>query len=101
MAIGHTRFGLKAATAPQIRSAIRRFELERRGGALAGCRGERPLSRGEPGNGLATRRFSRIDGKELARSHWGALAPRRRSLAGDAGGDASLRVSGRSRRMAA
>src|SRR5215471_890830 len=93
------------ATAPQIRSAVRRFELERWGlgtrRALVGYHGERPLSRGEPGDGLATRRFSWIDEKELARSHGSALAARRRSPVGDAGGDAPLRIPRRSRRMAA
>jgi hypothetical protein len=34
---------------------------------LAGCRRQRPLSRSEPGNGMAARRFSRTDGKEFAR----------------------------------
>jgi len=81
------------------------FELERWGlgtrRALVGYRGERPLSRGEPGDGLATRRFSWIDEKELARSHGSALAARRRSPVGDAGGDAPLRIPRRSRRMAA
>src|SRR6266542_363645 len=62
--------------------------------ALASCRGERPLSRSEPGDGLAARRFSRIDGKELARSNCGTLAARRRPLSGDVSGDASLRVVG-------
>ena len=69
--------------------------------ALVGYRGERPLSRGEPGDGLATRRFSWIDEKELARAHGSALAARRRSPVGDAGGDAPLRIPRRSRRMAA
>jgi hypothetical protein len=105
MAIGPTRFGLRAATARRIRSAIRRFKLEWSALdtrlALAGCRGERPLSRGEPWDGLAARRISRFDGKEFARSHCGALAARCRSPAGDAGGDATLRVPSRSRRMAA
>src|SRR2546430_4383317 len=104
MAIGPTRFGLRAATARRIRFAIRRSELERRGldtcRALAGCRSERTLSRGEPRDGLATRRFSRIDGKELARSLYGAWAAGRRPPPGDAGGDASIRVAGRPRRMA-
>src|SRR4029077_11013998 len=105
MAIGPTRFGLRAATARRIRSAIRRFKLEWSALdtrlALAGCRGQRPLSRGEPWDGLAARRISRFDGKEFARSHWGALAARCRSPAGDAGGDATLRVPSRSHRMAA
>src|SRR6516165_2901916 len=105
MAIGLTRFGLKVATAPQTRSAIPRFELERRGldprRTLAGGCGERPLSRGEPGNGLATRGLSRIDRKALARSYGGALGACHRSPAGDAGGAASLRVLGGSYRMAA
>jgi hypothetical protein len=35
--------------------------------ALAGCRRERPLSRGEPGDGVAAGRFSGADGKEFSR----------------------------------
>src|SRR5262249_50944371 len=66
------------ATAPQIRSAVRRFELERWGWgtrrALVGYRGERPLSRGEPGDGLATRRFSWID-ERSSRALMAALWP--------------------------
>src|SRR6516164_3514802 len=104
MVIGPTRFGLRAATARQTRSVIHRSDLERRGlgtcRPLAGCRSERPLSRGEPGYGLAPRAFSRINGTELARSPCGAGGAGRRPPAGDAGGDASLRVAGRPRRMA-
>src|SRR5437016_3095500 len=104
MAIGPTKFDSRAATARRIRSATRRSELERSGlgtcRALAGCRSERPLSRGEPGDGLATRRFSRIDGKELARALYGAWAAGRRPPPGDAGGDPSVRVAGRPRRTA-
>ena len=58
--------------------------------ALAGCRRERPLSRGEPGDGVAARRFSRADGKEFARPRRGALAAIGRPSAGDARGDPSL-----------
>src|SRR6266498_4090973 len=94
MAIGPTRFGLRAATARRIRSAIRRSELERSGlgtcRALAGCRSERPLSRGEPWDGLAARPFSRTYGKEHARPLCGAWAAGRRPFPGNAGRDASF-----------
>jgi hypothetical protein len=69
--------------------------------ALAGYCSERPLSRCEPRDGLAARRFSWIDGRKFARSHCGAWAPCHRSPAGDVGGDPSLRISGGPRRMAA
>ena len=96
---------LEGATAQRIHSATRRSEVGRSGldscGALAGRRGERPISRGEPRDGLATRGFSWIDEKKLARSRPSALRAWRRSPTCDAGGDASFCGAGRSRRMAA
>src|SRR5262245_18825371 len=69
--------------------------------ALASCCRERPLSRGESGNGLAARCFSRADGQELTRAPDGTLATYDWPSPGDARRDPSLRAAGRSRRMAA
>src|ERR1700754_3842694 len=84
---GRTRSGLRAATARRIHSVIRRSEFERNGcRALAGRRGKRPLPRRKPGNGVAARRFSWVDGKKLACLGGGTLAadgrPSRRNVAG-------------------
>src|SRR6266581_5915857 len=68
---------------------------------LAGCRREWPLSRGEPGDGMATRRFSGADGKEFARPRGSTLAANGRPSAGDVRGDPSLLSAGRPRPMAA
>src|SRR4051812_26724778 len=100
-----TRFGSTAATVRRIRSAIRRLECEHSrlgaGLALAGRHRERPLSRRQPGHGLAARRFGRTDGKEPARADINARAAGGRPSARDAAGDPALRAAGRSRRMAA
>ena len=72
--IGRIRSGSTAVTARPIHSAIRRSEFERKriddGLALAGGHRERPLSRRQPGNGVAARRFGGIDGTELALRCW-------------------------------
>src|SRR6516164_1307861 len=105
MDTGHTRSGLRVATARRIRSAIHQFELKRRGldtcWALAGCRRERPLSWGQPGDGMAARRFSRTDGKEWARRRLGTRAINGRPCAGDVRGDPSVLAAGRRCGMAA
>ena len=66
-----------AGTVRRIRSAIRRFELERSGLdtclALARRRRERPLPRRKSGNGVAARPLGWIDGKEFA-SRWPAAS---------------------------
>src|SRR5215471_10492116 len=69
--------------------------------ALAGCGRERPLSRGEPWDGMAARSFSRADGKEFARAHDSALAAHDGPSAGNAPGDPSLHIVDRPCRMAA
>src|SRR5262245_3623068 len=88
-----------AAIAQRIRSAIRRFEFDRSGldtdWALAGCHCEWPLSRAEPGNGVAARRISRTDGKEFKSARGGTLAANGRPSPGNVRGDPSLRVAGR------
>src|ERR1700731_2737386 len=93
-----------AETVRRIRSAIRRFEFERRGLdtclALAGCRREWPLPRSKSGNGVAARRFGWIDGKEFARLVGSALAALGRPSPGNALGAATLRVARRPCRMA-
>jgi methanethiol oxidase len=68
---------------------------------LAGCYREWPLSRGEPGDGMAARGFSRADGTAFARRCGGTLAAHSRPSAGDARGDPSLLSAGRPRPMAA
>src|SRR5271169_5768558 len=50
---------------------------------------------------MAARRFSRADGKELARPRGSTLAANGRPSAGDARGNPSLLFAGRSRPMAA
>src|ERR1700680_2376675 len=50
---------------------------------------------------MATRRFSRADGKEFARPRGSTLAANGRPSAGDARGDPSLLSAGRPRPMAA
>src|SRR4029453_7119735 len=69
--------------------------------ALAGCHREWPLSRGEPGDGVAAGRFSRADGTEFSRPCRGAMAAFNRASAGDAPGAPSLRAACHPRRMAA
>src|SRR5215831_4023062 len=102
MDIGLIKSGLRAATARQIRSVTHRFKFDWSGlDALVGRCRERPLSRGQPRNGMAARRFSRPDGKELARPLVDALATNCRPFPGNVGGDPSLRVAGRPPRMAA
>src|SRR6185503_4380576 len=97
--------GSTAATVRRIRSAIPRFEFERSlldtCLALAGCHRERPLSRRQPGHGVAARRFGRIDGEEPAGAGSRALATHGRPSARNAPRDPSLRVAGYRRRMAA
>src|ERR1700691_2640021 len=97
--------GSRAATVRRIRSAIHRLEFEYSrldtGVALAGCHRERPLPRIKPGNGLAARRFGRIDGKEPACVGGRTWATGRRPFAGGAARAPSLRTGGRLRRMAA
>src|SRR5262249_1945328 len=87
------------------RSAIRRSELGWTGldacPALAGRRRERPLSRSEPGNGVAARPLSRADAEELARPGGGTLAADDRPSAGDARGAAAVLAADRPRPMAA
>src|SRR5215813_12727867 len=94
-----------AGIARRIRFAIHRSDFARTGldasGALAGCSRERPLSRGEPGDGMAARRFSGADGKEVARPSGSALAADDRPFAGDARGAPSLRSTGYRIAMAA
>src|SRR5438045_9779260 len=94
-----------AVTARRIRSAIRRFKFERSELdtclALAGCHCERPLPWRKPGNGLAARRFGRIDGKEFACVVGRARAAERRPFARNAAGDLPLCTAGRADRMAA
>jgi hypothetical protein len=68
---------------------------------LARCRREWPLSRGEPRDGMAARRFSRADGKEFTRPRGSTLAADSRPSAGNARGDPSLLAAGRPRPMAA
>src|SRR4029077_13274039 len=105
MDTGHIRSGSRAVIARRIRSAIRWFELGWIGldtcRTLAGCRREWPLSRGEPGDGMATRRFSRADGKESARPRGSTLAANGRPSAGDVRGDPSLLSADRPCPMAA
>ena len=71
--------GSRVAIARRIRLLSIGFEFARSGlgtcRALAGCRRERPLSRAEPGNGMAARGFSRADGKEFTRALVAALWP--------------------------
>src|SRR5262245_45849585 len=104
MVIGLIRSGLRAATARPIRSVIHRFKFDRNGldacRALVGCRRERPLSRDEPRNGMAARRFSRANGKEFARPRGSTLATDDWPSIGNVGGDSALRVAGCPRRMA-
>src|SRR5882724_6196194 len=94
--IARTRSGSTAATVRRIRSAIRRPEFDRSGldNRLAVARGyrERPLSRAQPGDGMAARRFGRPDGTRAARG---------RPSARDAACDPSLCAAGHARRMAA
>src|SRR5262249_2627670 len=95
----------RAAIARRIRSAIHRFEFDRNGldtgWALAGCHCEWPLSRGEPGNGVAARRISRTDGKEFKSARGGTLAANGRPSPGNVRGDPSLRAAGPSWGVAA
>src|SRR5207245_1797902 len=102
---GRTKSGSTAATVRRIRSAIPRFEFERSQLdtclALAGCHRERPLSRRQPGHGVAARRFGWTDGKEPACSDGRALAAHGRPSARDAARHPSLRAIGCRRRMAA
>src|SRR5450755_5200972 len=104
MDTGRTRSGSRAATARPIPSAIRRFEFERSGldacRALAGCRCERPLSRGQPRDGVAARRFGWTYGKKFSRPHIGALATMGWPSTGYALGSPTLRAARRARRMA-
>src|SRR6188472_2169763 len=105
MDIALIRSGLRAATARPIRFVIPRSRFDGNGldacGALVGCRRERPLSRGEPRDGMAARRFSWANGKEFKSACAGTLADDGRPSAGNLGGNPSLRVAGRYRRMAA
>src|SRR3954453_3964142 len=104
-ATGHTRSGSRAATARRIHSLIRRSEFERNGLdtclALAGRRGERSLPRRQSGNGVAARRFRRIDAKEFACPGGSTLAADGRPSPRNVAGDPALRAAGHPRRMAA
>src|SRR5882757_10403754 len=103
--IARTRSGSTAATVRRIRSAIPRPEFDRSGldNRLALARGdrERPLSRAQPGDGMAARRFGRPDGTQPARAGRRARAAGGRPSARDAARDPSLRAAGHARRMAA
>src|SRR6516165_10544725 len=105
MDTGLIRSVLKVVTARRIRSVIHRFKVDWNGldagRALVGCRRERPLSRDEPGNGVAARRFSRPNGKKFPRPRGSTLATDGRPCPGNVRGDPSLRVAGRPRGMAA
>src|ERR1051325_10088687 len=102
MDIGRIRYASKAVTARLIHSAIHRFELEwselDAGRAVAGSRWKRPLSRGEPGDGMAARGFSRADAEKPARPCQIASGADDWPSAGSAGDDPSLRAAGRSGR---
>jgi hypothetical protein len=105
MDIAHIRSGSRAATVRRIHSAIHRFKFDWNGldacRPLVGCRRERPLSRGEPRNGMAARRFRRANGKEFARPRDSTLAANGGPSTGNVRGDPSVRAADRPRRMAA
>src|SRR3954449_12655761 len=104
-ATGRTRSGSRAATARRIHSLTRRSEFERNGLdtclAVAGRGGERPLPRRQSGNGVAARRFRRIDAKEFACAGGRALAADGRPSPRNLAGDPALRAAGHPGRMAA
>src|SRR3954447_17902157 len=104
-ATGRTRSGSRAATARRIHSLTRRSEFERNGLdtclALAGRGRERPLPWRQSGNGMAARRFGRIDAKEFACLGGRALAADGRPSPRNLAGDPALRAAGHAGRMAA
>src|SRR5215213_11542931 len=65
--------------------------------ALAGCRRERPLSRGKPRDGVAARGFGRLNGKAFARLVRRAWAAERGPFARYVAGAGPICADGRAR----